>query len=371
MFAFVFLCVAMPGFSAHAETAVPTIRGTLSLGSSGPQVTLLQQILNKDPETRIAATGPGSPGHETSLFGSLTKAAVIRFQEKYAADVLAPAGLTKGNGRVGTFTRTKLNSVAAPASPTAAASAPSTVPAIASSPSADDYLVKDSEKIDIFAGDKKIAAVQQRLLAPINNAISSGDTSAIAIPDITMADIPSVTIHSISPAAALPGDKITITGQGFMANSEVYLGPSRIIRSPLRDLSGNLTFTTPPAPPGRYDLVVTAGLAVSNSQSFVIQDPRNPPVRIDSISPVTTTYGGTVTIIGSGFAPTNNVVVTPFQTYTGVPSTDGATMTLVIAPDRLRTAAQVGNKTSNVPISVSVVNEYGFSEETKVFTLTL
>jgi len=74
----------------------------LKLGSTGEAVTLLQTWLAKDqtvyPEGLI-----------TGYFGSLTKAAVIKFQEKYKADVLDPWNFTFGTGIVGQTTRAKLS----------------------------------------------------------------------------------------------------------------------------------------------------------------------------------------------------------------------------------------------------------------------
>jgi DNA-directed RNA polymerase subunit beta' len=71
----------------------------------------LQKFLNKSSDTMVAASGAGSAGNETSTFGPATKAAVIKFQEKYAADILTPSGLSKGTGNWFAATRAKANAL--------------------------------------------------------------------------------------------------------------------------------------------------------------------------------------------------------------------------------------------------------------------
>jgi hypothetical protein len=60
----------------------PTFPRDLILGTTGPDVKLLQIYLNTHGYP-VAITGPGSKGQETLLFGGLTKKAVIKYQRDH------------------------------------------------------------------------------------------------------------------------------------------------------------------------------------------------------------------------------------------------------------------------------------------------
>jgi ABC-type transport system substrate-binding protein len=81
-------------------------KSNLQVGSQSSEVQELQKCLAKDPAVYPEA-------ETTGYFGEKTKLAVIRFQEKYKEDILTPAGLTEGTGRVLASTRAKLNELCA------------------------------------------------------------------------------------------------------------------------------------------------------------------------------------------------------------------------------------------------------------------
>ena len=101
--------------AAAADTGASLGSGlvsTLQLGSENPEVLLLQKLLNAAGFS-VAAVGPGSPGHETTKFGSLTRVAVRKFQ---CARAITCSGdeYTTGYGLVGSKTRAALIASANP-----------------------------------------------------------------------------------------------------------------------------------------------------------------------------------------------------------------------------------------------------------------
>ena len=84
----------------------------LEQGMTSAEVKKLQETLNLDPATRVAASGAGAPGSETTYFGALTLAAVKAFQAKHGIIT---------TGYVGPLTRGQLNALyCTPTTPTTA-----------------------------------------------------------------------------------------------------------------------------------------------------------------------------------------------------------------------------------------------------------
>lgn len=91
-------------YHGKVTSALQKISKVLKTGLKNGDVTVLQTWLSRDPSVY-------PEGKITGYFGDLTRMAVIRFQEKYASEILTPLGLSKGTGLVGASTRAKLNSL--------------------------------------------------------------------------------------------------------------------------------------------------------------------------------------------------------------------------------------------------------------------
>ncbi len=81
----------------------------LRLGDKGEDVKALQKFLNQNG-FKLADSKLGSLGNETEYFYSLTKKALIKFQDTYASRILTSIGLSKGTGFFGPSTRMFVNS---------------------------------------------------------------------------------------------------------------------------------------------------------------------------------------------------------------------------------------------------------------------
>ncbi len=96
------------GGAATSSARFKLIKDLYAPGSQSPEVLLIQRILNSDPATRVAQSGPGSPGRETNLYGPATRAAVQKFQLKHG---IVKSPRDSGYGIVGPKTRAKMNEI--------------------------------------------------------------------------------------------------------------------------------------------------------------------------------------------------------------------------------------------------------------------
>jgi len=91
---------------SQSQSTCQSLNNNLYFGlSNNIEVRCLQEFL------KLQGQEIYPEGLVTGNFGPLTKLAVIRFQEKYASEILIPLGLSQGTGFVGISTRTKINQI--------------------------------------------------------------------------------------------------------------------------------------------------------------------------------------------------------------------------------------------------------------------
>ena len=207
-----------------------TISRNLTLGDRGSDIVLLQKFLNRDSETKVADSGPGSPGLESDYFGSFTRSAVMKFQYKYRSEVLYPAGLLAPTGYVGTMTRAKMANLGASGSANAVAQA----------------------------------------------APQTSTTSLATAPGMPL-------ITGVSPTKVRRGDTVTVTGENFTTTGNAIIIADGLLSKKFTNLSSpnGKTFSFVYAPPP-VDTVTEADIRAL------------PPEAIASLETTLTKAGGTL-----------------------------------------------------------------------------
>lgn len=328
-------------FVANASAAEnsPIFTRTLRLGDSGADVRLLQQKLNAYSDTQVAAFGPGSSGNETERFGQLTRDAVIRFQEKHAAEILVPIGLTSGTGVVGEATRRILNT-------------------------------------DTETEAKKVTTVT----TPTKNPATSAPTPLTpSMPTIAVATPTSSDIYISFPSSYYGprGSKLTLAGNGFTkTKNTLHLGQNFSISDIPSNNGTSLTVSIPDnAPYGKHNIWIENGNGKSLNESFYVVTKEGTSVpTITSVTPESGLYGETVTVRGANFAPKGNEILTNYHIIKDVVSPDGTTLTFSVTPFPDIPQLQVGvdlKRGIEAAMTFYIVNENGVSNKEKPGKFTI
>lgn len=372
-----FFGVTSPVFAANGlEVDCAVIARNLRVGMSGSDVKVLQKILNRNTETRLAQEGPGSPGNETMYFGQITKAAVTKFQEIYKDEVLTPVGLVSGSGYVGVFTRAKILTLCN--KPQSLATSLPATPTVVTPPSSSTVVnslpvktVETTLATTVVAVEVPDPYVNAAPLAPQVSTESpyTGDGTIPNIPDLSGTGV-SVLMYPSSYVVKI-GNTLSIYGINFAAvGNTVHIGSYLIKNVTSKD--GSLLSVTlgNDVPLGKHDLWVSNAKGVTE-KSFVIVTASDalPPV-VTSFTPTEGNIGTVITITGSGFTPTDNEIRGGDKNITGLASPDGKTLTFVIPINVPGYDANNLPPPQNVrmPVWFYVVNANGVSNPS-VFTL--
>ena len=175
----------------------------------------------------LANAGLWSSGTSITAYNDAVASAVSGFQEKYAAQILTPNGLSYGTGFVGASTRTELNSLYG-------CSGGSSAPSSANTVCPDGYVCTpinhSASPVQCPTGYVCTAIPAQPTQYPANyqgvpnqtlqsstSAYSDGGSSS----NSSVTDGP--TLFTISPSSGSGGQAVTLTGTGFSNQTQVII----------------------------------------------------------------------------------------------------------------------------------------------------
>ncbi len=264
-----------------------------------PDVKYLQQVLNSKPETRVAETGSGSNQQLSAYFGVKTKDAVIRFQNLYKSEILDPAGLTVANGAVGPLTRKKLNETLEQLSTTELVYIPY------GSKGDVNTSISTNKVLD---GNSTGSITSTLFPAPVTQKSASNN-----LPDGY------IKITSLSSYKAVPGQVVSVFGQGFADESNVlYVGGINVGAFYSQDKATRITFTVPKvAKSGLYQIAIDNYFGTINSGNITLAIESDVP----QVSATTDTSATTVVNNGqtalTGVSPKTSKNVNDVLTLSG------------------------------------------------------
>jgi len=346
----------------------------LKLGSENYFVKILQQYLNKDLETQVSNLGFGSIGQETDYFGLKTDSAVKRFQQKFAEDILKPAGLEFPSGLVGVNTKKKIFNLYESAS--------STKTNIVKTET-----IKDSEKTKIENNpklDKKIFGTATKEVALIKNIFSNAVkaiSSMLTIDSLNLSSSDSfnnlngvfsqLAVYNSSQFQVAPGATTTINGSGFLkTGNDFYVGGTKIANvSCQSSISCDIKIPTS-LDEGQKNIILENEKGSTKDQKFTphIKISKNPkPASVlNEISPSSISnqeIDKEITIKGSGLASKENYVHILMGHVGPVSSSNGEIKFKLSDIENMTEFVKGLNaaKARDVQLPIMIENEFGVS----------
>jgi hypothetical protein len=331
--------LALSCFGAGDARAANYFPRDLRLGDEGRDVVNLQIALNVLVASRVAESGPGSPGSETEFFGALTESAVVRYQ---VARGISPAdGIVSGETRAAL--QATLEWLAKKEGWTAAG----------------DETAPEPEQAAAAAAP--VPALPTRATGTLaEQARRAGEASAAR--RTSAASGAPVVFDNLLPAAET-GARVRIFGYNFNEGGRyrlVVASTSQPFAEAVATSSIALELKVPRAKAGTYSLYVEGENGRSSAFDFQVSGRGRPVVR--RVTPDPIKVGDEVVIEGTGFGRTGVTVETSLGEVADLELKGRKiTFTSALGADLPKISPPRGG-TTTVPITLRVTNAKGSSD---------